>query len=360
MIRELHCLSRIFDLIAATGLRCGLVITTDTVAHASASDLALLTVPVERGGVLGRVELLLGSTGRGVCAEGYMPDGELARLLASARGELAELLPDDLMPRGWWPLVDAKLVDATTPRVSWDGWRPIVRIPPRPRPEERPHAAEPTPRQRSDVRGVIGGALRRHHLERFYEAWRPYDHARPGPIDPAVAEAARSAGFEYMWTKAAFGHCEPALVGDDFVALPFTAGDWDGWSPFYTVRSAAQVRAAERRLLRARRPGWLASNIDSILWMLPGEVLEHGRALFHVAQLVAAGGRSGRLINVTPNVIARYARILAALAHASTRSQSTYTAQRMDEDLRGGSYGGSLQHARDNNHYERRAKINAK
>jgi hypothetical protein len=318
MIRELHCLPRIFDLVAATGLRCGLVITTDTVAHANASDLALLTVPEERGGVLGRVELLLGSTGRGVCAEAYIPDGELARLLTNARGELAELLTDDLMPRGWWPLVDAKLIDTAVQRVSWDGWRPTVRIPPRPRPEERPLVEEPTPRLRSDVRGVIGSALRRYRLERFYEAWRPYDHARPGFLDPAIAEAVRSAGFEYMWTKAAFGHSEPAHVAKDFVALPFTAGAWDGWSPFYTVRSTAQVRAAERRLLRARRPGWLASNIDSILWMLPGEVLEHGRALFHVAQLVAAGGRSGRLVNVTPNVIARYARILAARTGEAT------------------------------------------
>jgi hypothetical protein len=322
MIRELHCLPRILDLVAATGLRCGLVITTDTLAYGTPSDLSLLAVPEERGGVLGRVELLLGSTGRGVCAEAYMPDGELARLLADARSELAKSLPADLMPRGWWPLVDARLVEATTPRISCEGWRPVVRIPPRPRPEERPSCDEPPARPRSDTRGMVGSALRRYHLDRFYEAWRPFDKARPGTLDPAVVEAAQTAGFEYMWTKTAFGRSEPASVVNDFVALPFTAGAWDGWSPFYTVRSTAQVRAAEQRLVRAGRPAWLASNIDSILWMLPGEVLEKGHTLFQIAQMIANGGRSRRLINVTPNVIARYARILAGRA-SMPRSGST-------------------------------------
>ncbi|PWC32982.1 hypothetical protein [Azospirillum sp. TSO35-2] len=323
MIRELHCIPRILDLVAATGLRCGLVVTVDSLTQASPADLALLAVPEDRGGVLGRVELMLGSTGRGVCAEGEMPPDELARLLTDARAEVAGILPPGLMPRGWWPLVDAPLVPATTPRLRWDEGRPVLRITPRPRPSETPAAdagaAGPTPAPApsspaTDARRLIGNALRRYRLDRFYEAWRPYDSARPGPVSPAVAAAVRSAGFEYMWTKAAFGQAGPALVDGDFVALPFTAGDWDGWSPFYTVRNTGQVRAAERRLLRPGRPGWLASNIDSILWMLPGEVLEKGRALFQVAQLVAGGGGSGRLVNVTPNTVARYARILAETA----------------------------------------------
>jgi hypothetical protein len=313
MVREMHCIPRLIDLIAATGLRCGLVITTDTMKHAKEFNLSLLTVPEERGGVAGRVELLLGSTGRGVCAEAYMPDGKLSQMLIDARRELAEYLPISLIPRGWWPLVDARLVDAQVPRISWEGWRPIVRIPPRSWPKEHLPAKEPRSNRR-DVRSILANTLRRYRLDRSFRVSRPYDHTRPGPLDPAVTEAVRSAGFEYMWTKTGFGNPASALVVNDFVALPFTAGNWDGWSPFYTVGSAAQVRTAERRLLRTGRPGWLASNIDSILWTLPSEILEKGAELFQVAQLVANGGHSGRLINVTPNVIARYARVLAARA----------------------------------------------
>ena len=328
MIRELHCIPRILDLVAATGLRCGLVVTVDSLTQSSPADLALLAVPEERGGVLGRVELLLGSTGRGVCAEGEMQADELTRLLTDARAEVATMLPPGLMPRGWWPLVDSPLVPGRTPRLHWEEGRPVLRISPRPRPSETPAAsaesaetgaaaspsAPTSPRTAApamDARRMIGNALRRYRLDRFYEAWRPYDDARPGPVRPDIAAAVRSAGFDYMWTKASFGSAAPALVDGDFVALPFTAGDWDGWSPFYTIRNTAQVRSAERRLTRGGKPGWLASNIDSILWMLPGEVLEKGRALFQVAQLIAGGGGTGKLVNVTPNTVARYARILA-------------------------------------------------
>ena len=113
-----------------------------------------------------------------------------------------------------------------------------------------------------------------------------------------------------MWTKASFGEPRPAVREGEFVALPFTAGNWDGWSPFYTVGSAADVARAERRLVGGGRPGWLASTIDSPLFFLPGELLEHGSRAFGIAETFAAGGSSGRLVNVTPNVVARYARLL--------------------------------------------------
>jgi hypothetical protein len=100
------------------------------------------------------------------------------------------------------------------------------------------------------------------------------------------------------------------VCDDAFVALPFTAGNWDGWSPFYTVGHAADLHRAERRLLRTGRPGWLASTIDSPLFALSGEIWEHGSRLHEIARCVAAGGRSGRLINVPPRVVARYARLL--------------------------------------------------
>jgi hypothetical protein len=324
MIRELHCIPRIIDLVAATGLRCGIVVGTDTIAQANEFALSLLAVPEERGGVLGRVELLLGSTGRGACAEAYVPDGELFQLLATARSKLADSLPVALMPRGWWPIMDAKLVDTPMPRVSWEGWQPVIRIPPRPLKEE-PSAGKPTLNRPSDARSALASALRRHHFDRYFRVPRPYDQARPGPVDPAIAKAVQSAGFEYMWTKSSFGSAAAALVENDFVALPFTAGTWGGWTPFYTVESTAHVRAAERRLLRTGRAGWLASNVDSCLWLFSGEVLEKGAGLFRVAQLVANGGHSGRLINVTPNVVARYSRILAARADETISSPNHIT-----------------------------------
>jgi hypothetical protein len=112
-----------------------------------------------------------------------------------------------------------------------------------------------------------------------------------------------------MWSKAGFGRPRVLQREGDFVALSLTAGNWDGWSPFYTLSTAADLARAERRLLRGG-PGWLVGTIDSPLWAMSGEILERGSTLYRIARLASAGGRSGRLVNVTPNVVARYARTL--------------------------------------------------
>jgi hypothetical protein len=299
MVREEHCLAPIVDLVAATGLRAGLVLTVPALEAADPATLALLAAPRERGGVAGLLEPLAGSTGFGVAAEAELPEGVLGRSLGAARGA-------GLAVRGWWPLLDTPLVAQQPPRVERRGLRPVVRFTPR----GAATAAEASQEQRPparDVRGLAGGAVRRLGLDRFFEERRPFDDRAPGTLDDGLAETVRAAGFEYMWTKASFGQSRPATRKGDFVALPFTAGNWDGWSPFYTVGSAADVAAAEKRL---RGPGWLASTIDSPLFLLPGELLEHGSRLYELAALVARGGRTGRLVNVTPNVVARYARLL--------------------------------------------------
>jgi len=157
---------------------------------------------------------------------------------------------------------------------------------------------------------VVGSAVRTSGLASALEPRRPFDGRRPGGLDEEVVRAVRGAGLDYMWTKTGFGAARPALVDGDFVALPFTAGNWDGWSPFYTVGRVADLHRAERRLLRSGRPGWLASTIDSPLFALSGEVWQHGARLYEIAASAAAGGRSGRLVNVTPHVVARYARLL--------------------------------------------------
>ncbi|MGH3032003.1 MAG: hypothetical protein ACRDNE_14810, partial [Gaiellaceae bacterium] len=110
MVREVHCLPRLLDLAAELELRGGLILTADSVEHAAGSGLALLAAHQERGGVLGLLEPLLGSTGAGVAAETLLPPGTLERTLVDARRRVAERLPARLVPRGWWPLLDAPLV----------------------------------------------------------------------------------------------------------------------------------------------------------------------------------------------------------------------------------------------------------
>jgi hypothetical protein len=306
MVRELDCVPRLIDVVAATGLRAGLVLTAPSLELGS-SLLAPLAFPVDRGGVLGLLEPLLASTGRGVCAETVMPDGVLRRTLGEARADALQRLPRGLAPTGWWPLLDAPLV----PRRAWPfgvrAGRPVLRFSPR---GASTGESGPSTQRRRDLRGLAGAAVRRSGLERLFEELRPFESERPGQLDERVARDVRDAGFAYMWTKAGFGRPRVLHRDGDFVALSLTAGNWDGWSPFYTVGSAQDLARAERRLLRGGRPGWLVGTIDAPLWALSGEILERGCDLLRIARLMVRGGASGRLVNVTPNVIARYARIL--------------------------------------------------
>jgi hypothetical protein len=301
MVRELDCLPRLVDLVAETGVAGGLVTTVELVELAGDSALFLLGVPPERGGVQGLLEPLLGSTGRGVAAEALLPEGGLEASLTAAR----ERFPVD----GWWPLLDTPLAPARPPRVAWRAGRPALLFEPRGDGSETT-SAEP---RRPDFRSLAGAAVRATPLERLFERRRPFDDARPGTLSPPVADAVRAAGFGYMWTKAGFGRPRIPFRDGDFVALTLTAGNWDGWSPFYTLGSARDLKLAERRLRRDNRPGWLVGTIDSPLWALSGEVLERGAELYRIAELTARGGASGRLVNVTPRVVARYARLLDRL-----------------------------------------------
>jgi hypothetical protein len=306
MVRELDCVPRLIDVVASTGLRAGLVLTVPSIELGASFELASLSAPVDRGGVLGLLDVLLASTGRGVCAETLMPDGALAATLASGRQDALALLPGSLAPRGWWPLLDAPLVPHRAWRIQRRGLKPVIPFTPRGTVETGNGNGE----AHRDFRAAAGELVRRAGLDRLFEERRPFNTERPGDVDRRVVDAVRAAGFDYMWSKSGFGSPRVVLRDGEFVALSLTAGNWDGWSPFYTVGSATDVGLAERRLLRGG-PGWLVGLIDAPLWALSGEILERGPELLAIAKLVAHGGRSGRLLNATPNTIARYARLLA-------------------------------------------------
>jgi hypothetical protein len=122
----------------------------------------------------------------------------------------------------------------------------------------------------------------------------------------------RDAGFEYAFTTSSFAAPPRAVVDvDGLTALTFTAGRWDGWTPFVTVNDLSDLRRAEHRLLRRGRPGWLIGTLDTCLWAFTGPVWTKGTALFDLCHWMAAGGSTGRLMNVTPRTASRYARLLA-------------------------------------------------
>jgi hypothetical protein len=257
------------------------------------------------------VELLLACSGGGVLLESEAPAEQFSRALRRAVDELADRLGGrDRLPRGWWPLMDAPLIPRAPRRLVTHPEAPYLRVRYQPHPPEAAGDGDDTARGRT--RRSPRALVRESPLGALFEPARPFTDFRPGAPGRAVLEAVRDAGFEYALTASAFSGPPRAVVDvPGLVALTYTAGRWDGWSPFITVNGLSDLRRAERRLLRGGRPGWLIGTLDTCLWAFTGEVWDRGRELYAICRWIAEGGSAGRLVNVTPRTAARYARLLA-------------------------------------------------
>jgi hypothetical protein len=319
MIRETENLPLLVDLLALTGLKAGVVLTAQSLAYRP-SPLDLLTVPRDQGGVFPNVEVLLGSCGDGAAIESLLTGEQLGRHLEAARRELERLaVPTPWLPEGWWATMDAPLLPRPpgqrARRFRWSRSAPY-RLQIRFHPSD--HAApEPTDGAApGGLKAVLQERLRRRlrgsRFRGLFSSYRPYEDFGPGSLAPGIAAAVRDAGFSYMLTKSGFGRPpEIAYRDGDFIALNYTAGQWDGWTPFETINHVSDLRRAERSLLARRRPGWLLGSVDACLWAFTGELWNAAPGLAAIARFLAEGGASGKLVNAPPRVVARYARIIA-------------------------------------------------
>ncbi len=322
MIREIANLYSLMDLFAITKLRCGLVLTAQSYEYMRHSPLELLTIPLERGGVFPLAEPVLGSCGIGVGIESSMTVDRIQENIKEALSRISQRIKkESFLPRGWWPTMDVNLE-----KLGW--WRSprpfrFLRYSPyfqmRFKAKERSVGGDIPA-----VDGKILGSLRRNYAKgikeglgkggwtKYFAPYRPYESYRPTHIREDIVRAVKSAGLEYMFSKAGFSSYPGVqYMDDDFIALNYTAGQWDGWTPFETVNDISDLKKAEKALLRRGKPGWIVSTIDSCLWTFGGEFWKRGNKLYEIAQFCSNGGNSGKLINVKPFTIARYARIIA-------------------------------------------------
>ena len=307
MVRELECLYALAEILSLTSLKAGLALTAESFNFVDSTPLALLGAAPELGGLRGQVETLLASAGAGGMIESAAPPERFARTLADSVAALAGKVGGDQIPKGWWGVMDAPLLPRRIGRVKLEARPPSIKL----RYRRRALSADPGTGAgggRPDLRSRI----RESPLGNLFEPIRPFDESRPGRPVRSVLEAVRAAGFEYALSKAEFGAPPTSATGvDGLTVLNYTAGRWDGWTPFETVNELQDLVRAERRLLRSRKPGWLLGGIDSCLWTFSGHVWDRGRELRDMCRWMAEGGSSGELLNVTPRTAARYARILA-------------------------------------------------
>lgn len=330
-VREIETLYALFDLVASTGLKCGVALT-DGSYEMGGGLVSLLAAPVEGGGVYPLVEPLLGCTGDGVAAEYLMEPEILRKHLSASLERISTLAPARFVPRGWWVTMDARLEDRPAGRrpgrLSLRGGdaepgEPRVKFRYHKKPKHRlsgsvsPGASPSpggTPGTGGSLRSRVEGALRQRGLEKYFEPYRPFEFMEPGPVPPGLWEAAAASGLGYVFTKSCFGG-PPTVssLGDGFVAFNHTAGRWDGWTPFETVNRVSDLETAEKTLIATGRPGWLATSVDTCLWAFSGELWGRAAELRRVARFCAGGGRSGRLVPALPRTVARYAMTCARL-----------------------------------------------
>jgi hypothetical protein len=329
MIRETENLFALMDLFALTGLRAGIALTSQSFAWRP-SPLDLLTVPRDQGGVFPNIEVLLASCGNGAAIESLLPPGQLGMHLHNARKELECLnVPQEWWPKGWWATMDVPMQETRAPsRVRGISSRPFVQMRYRPRDSNVMHThqaetGEDDQINRADhssrfgtlanqASSTVRDFVRESRFRSFFAPYRPYESFAPGSILPSLCSTIKEAGFSYMLTKSGFG-LPPKIqyCADDFVALNYTAGQWDGWTPFETVNDVRDLRRAEKTLLADNQPGWLLGCVDACLWAFSGESWTRAPRLLTIAEHMASGGSSGKLINVPPRVLPRYARIIS-------------------------------------------------
>ncbi len=321
MIREVENMHNLVDLIAMTGLRCGLVLTAQSFDYMMHAPLELLTIPWEQGGVYPLVEPLLGSCGIGVGIESCMSSDRLKDNMMEGLTRIKKKVTKNNLPQGWWATMDTDLRERTGKARP----KPARLQPFAPYLQFRFHLHDGLPHREDNPKGKnilrrikqksldrLKRFVKESGLEKYFEPYRPYEFYDAGPIRKNIIEAVKAVGLQYMFTKAGF-HSSPEIQykDDDFIALNYTAGQWDGWTPFETVNDISDLEKAEKILRRQKKPGWIVSTIDSCLWTFSGEFWKRGSRLYDIARFCADGGRSGELINAKPITIARYARILS-------------------------------------------------
>lgn len=321
MIREVENFHNLMDLFAMTRLRCGLVVTAQSYEYMMHSPFELLTIPLEQGGVYPLVEPVLGSCGIGVGIESYMTNDRLQANLDDALSRiLQKVKKESWLPRGWWPTMDTDLE-----KVNWrKGPKPLHIFPYYPYFQFRFHAKEKKFKENLNLADAdISNSIKQNHIERikrclrklgltkYFAPYRPYEFYGPGRIKKDIIETVKSVGLKYMFTKSAFNlYPEVKYLDEDFIALNYTAGQWDGWTPFETINHVSDLRKSEKTLLKRNKPGWIMSTIDSCLWTFGGEFWKRATKLYEIARFCAKGGHSGRLINVKPFTVSKYARIV--------------------------------------------------
>jgi hypothetical protein len=251
-IRHVEVLSRILELATLTKLKTGMALTAQWYQMVP-EILEMINVPLENGGAFPNVEPLLCSAGMGVGVEakGFLKETTLRKHLMEARRIISETAGSKFLPKGYYPFLDTL--------------------------KDYPYS--------------------KSVLKRVSNA------------DPSFKTIEQS-GFEYSITYLSPGKPKALFKSGNFIAINHTSKQWHPYSPFLVMSDLNEIKKLERNFTLRRKPGWIIASLDSPLWMFSYYQWQKSNKLFEMASYVSGGGTTSKLINTTPHVISRYARIL--------------------------------------------------
>jgi len=251
-IRHTEVLPRILELATLTKMKTGIAITAQWYQMVP-EILEMVNIPLENGGVFPNIEPLLCSAGMGVGVEakGFLKEITLRNHLMEAKRLISATVGSKFLPKGHYPFLDT--------------------------------------------------------LKDYPYSNRVFKHT--SSADPAF-NVLEDLGFEYSITYLSPGKPRVVYKSEKFIAINHTSKQWHPYSPFLVMSDLNEIKKIEHDLVSKGKPGWIIVSLDSPLWMFSYYQWQKSNTLFETISYILHGGKTGKLINTTPHVISRYARIL--------------------------------------------------
>jgi len=251
-IRHTEVLPRILELATLTKMKAGMAITAQWYQMVP-EILEMVNIPLENGGVFPNIEPLLCSAGMGVGVEakGFLKEITLRNHLMEAKKLISATVGSKFLPKGHYPFLDT--------------------------------------------------------LKDYPYSNRVFKHT--SSADPAF-NVLEDLGFEYSITYLSPGKPKVIYKSEKFIAINHTSKQWHPYSPFLVMSDLNEIKKIEHDLVSKGKPGWIIVSLDSPLWMFSYYQWQRSNTLFETISYILHGGKTGKLINTTPHVISRYARIL--------------------------------------------------
>jgi hypothetical protein len=136
-----------------------------------------------------------------------------------------------------------------------------------------------------------------------YYAFLDTDLGQMTAVRGEVYRAVADAGLEYVVSSAAPGRNRAVHLSDELVAYNQSCRVVHGASPFVRITTADDLNTAS-----PSRPGWLVAALDAPVIAFGPYIWRHGSRFMAIVDRITAGRGT---VNVTPRVVARYARMLA-------------------------------------------------